>query len=133
MMQVKECLDRGEVVGILADRIYADEATQGLPFLGSLARFSLSPLRLARITGAPVVTVFGLFHGGNRYEIVFESLAARVDDVSCSQAADAASAPAATDNTVSLQDCLAAYVAILERHARRCPYNWFNFYDYWSK
>ena len=133
MMQVKECLDRGEVVGILADRIYADEATQGMPFLGSLARFSLSPLRLARITGAPVVTVFGLFHGGNRYEIVFESLAARVDDVSCSQAADAASAPAATDNTVSLQDCLAAYVAILERHARRCPYNWFNFYDYWSK
>ncbi len=133
MMQVKECLDRGEVVGILADRIYADEATQAVPFLGSLARFSMSPLRLARMTGAPVVTVFGLYHGANRYEIVFESLVTRVDDVSGRPAADATSAPAATDNTVSLQGCLAAYVAILERHARRCPYNWFNFYDYWSK
>ena len=80
MLRVKECLDRGEVVGILADRIYADEATQSLPFLGSPARFSLSPFRLARITGAPVVSVFGLFRGGRRYEIVFESLASRVED-----------------------------------------------------
>jgi len=26
----------------------------------------------------------------------------------------------------------APYAAILERQARRCPYNWFNFYDFWS-
>ena len=134
MLQVKECLDRGEVVGILADRVYADEATQSLPFLGSPARFSLSPLRLARITGAPVVTVFGLFRGGHRYEIVFESLAARVNDArgGASADADATPAPSAAANSVSLQSCLAAYVASLERHARRYPYNWFNFYDYWS-
>ncbi len=128
MMQVKECLERGEVVGILADRVYADEATQSLPFLGRDARFSLSPLRLARITGAPVVTVFGLFRGGNRYEIVFETLAACVEGVS----AAAAPARGAATNAVSLQSCLEAYVASLERQARRCPYNWFNFYDYWS-
>ena len=130
MLRVKECLDRGEVVGILADRVYADEATQSLPFLGHPARFSLSPLRLARVTGAPVVSVFGLFCGGNRYEIVFESLAGRVKDAS---AGSGTTPPSAADaDAVSLDDCLAAYVASLERHARRCPYNWFNFYDYWS-
>lgn len=128
MLRVKECLDRGEVVGILADRVYADEATQSLPFLGHPARFSLSPLRLARVTGAPVVSVFGLFCGGNRYEIVFESLAGRVKHA---PAGMGATPPSAAD-AVSLDDCLAAYVASLERHARRCPYNWFNFYDYWS-
>jgi predicted LPLAT superfamily acyltransferase len=105
MLRVKECLERGEVVGILADRVHGGEPTTGVPFLGTPARFSLSPFRLARITGAPAVTIFGLFHGGRRYEIVFEPLAAPEP---------------------------APYVAILERHARRTPYNWFNFYDFWA-
>ena len=133
MMQVRECMQRGEIVGILADRVYADEPTQSVPFLGSSARFSLSPLRLARITGVPVVTVFGLYRGGNRYEIVFESLA---DCVERDEPASAApgNTPEATpaSNALSLQQSLAAYVAILERQARRCPCNWFNFYDFWS-
>ena len=76
MLRARECLARGEVVGILADRIYADEPTLSLPFLGHSARFSLSPWRLAKLTGAPMVAVFGLFQGGRRYEIVFESIAA---------------------------------------------------------
>jgi predicted LPLAT superfamily acyltransferase len=105
MLRVKECLERGEVVGILADRVYGKEAAEALPFFGVPARFSLSPFRLARITGAPVLTVFGLFQGARRYEIRFEAL----------------SAPQP-----------APYVAILEQQARRCPYNWFNFYDFWS-
>ncbi len=105
MLRVKECLERGEVVGILADRVYGGEATQDVAFLGSPARFSLSPFRLARITGAPAVTAFGLFQGGRCYEIVFETLRAPE---------------------------LAAYAAILERQARRSPFNWFNFYDFWA-
>ena len=105
MLRVKECLDRGEVVGILADRVYGNEATQAVPFLGRPARFSLSPFRLARITGAPVVAVFGLFRSRRRYEIRFETLDAPQP---------------------------APYAAILERTARRFPYNWFNFYDFWG-
>ena len=130
MLRVKECLDRGEVVGILADRVYANEKTQSLPFLGHPAFFSSSPLRLAKIIGAPVVTVFGLFRGGRRYEVVFESLAG------CVIAADPGDVPGAAQfaslSAVSLPACLTAYVQNLERQARRCPYNWFNFYSYWS-
>lgn len=105
MLRVRECLARGEVVGLLADRVYGAERTQRLPFLGQPARFSLSPLRLATLTGAPLLTVYGLFRGGRRYEIVFETMAER---------------------------SLACYVDSLERQARRHPYNWFNFYGYWS-
>lgn len=138
MLRVKECLDRGEVVGILADRVYADEATQILPFLGSPARFSLSPLRLAKIAGAPVVAVFGLFRGGRRYEIVFESLAGRVigegetDKQEAQNEVGSSQLLAGAMNAVSLVTCHTAYVACLEHHARRDPENWFNFYDYWS-
>ena len=105
MLRVKECLERGEVVGILADRVYGEEATQAVPFLGVPARFSLSPFRLARITGAPALTAFGLFRGGRRYEIVFEALRAPEPG---------------------------PYVAILDRQARRAPFNWFNFYAFWG-
>lgn len=105
MMRVRECLARGEVVGILADRVFGDEATREIAFFGSPARFSLSPFRLARITGAPVVAVYGLYRGNRRYEIVFEALPGPDPE---------------------------PYVAALERQARAAPYNWFNFYDYWG-
>jgi predicted LPLAT superfamily acyltransferase len=105
MLRVKECLERGEVVGILADRVYGEEATQGVSFLGAPARFSTRPFRLARLTGAPTLMVFGLFLGGNQYEIAFEPLVAPEP---------------------------APYAANLERYARRTPFNWFNFYDFWS-
>jgi predicted LPLAT superfamily acyltransferase len=120
MLRVKECLERGEVVGILADRVYGNEPTQCLPFLGRPAHFSLSPMRLAAITGAPAVLVFGLFCGGRRYEIVFEPLGKRrAEDAEHSLPPGPAHA-------------LGCYVERLEHHARRSPYNWFNFYDYWG-
>ena len=137
MLRVKECLERGEVVGILADRVYGDEPTVGLPFLGCPARFSLSPWRLVQITGAPVVTVFGLFHGGRRYEIVFENLSTPAGN--SSGAAGKAHGGAHANRAATRQTSRAGapahlqeYVDRLERHARRFPYNWFNFYDYWS-
>jgi predicted LPLAT superfamily acyltransferase len=150
MLRVRECLERGEVVGMLADRVYGDEPTQSVPFLGRPARFSLGPLRLARITGAPVVMVFGLFCGGRRYEIDFEPLVERIDDSAQAMRGRESDSPFAappdqrrdvrgtgeqcTDDTIpsGLAPHLQSYVASLERHARHSPYNWFNFYDYWS-
>lgn len=129
MLRVKECLQRGEIVGILADRIYGDEPTKMLPFMGSPARFSQSPLRLARITGAPTLLVYGLFRGGNRYRIIFEDLAAQstsVRDGDISVAADPTNAA-----PVDVATGMHAYVQSLEQRARKAPYNWFNFYDYW--
>ena len=157
MLRVKECLARGEVVGILADRIFGDEPTLSLPFLGHPARFSLSPWRLAKITGAPMVTVFGLFRGGRRYEIVFEGIGESVERVEKNARDAAGGPPSNADSTIPARKDLnlvthngsdgkgehakhpdmtpahlQSYVERLERHARRFPYNWFNFYDYWS-
>jgi predicted LPLAT superfamily acyltransferase len=120
MLRVKECLERGEIVGILADRVYGSERTQWLSFLGRPAQFSLSPMRLAAIADAPVVMMFGLFRGGRRYEIVFEPLGTQ-----CFDGAEDATPPAPVR-------ALRWYVERLEHHARDAPYNWFNFYDYWG-
>src|SRR5258706_229366 len=77
----------------------------------------------ARVSGARTVMVFGLFCGGNRYRIIFESL-----DQSAAQADKMAGAPSRDAESQSLE----RYVASLERHAQYAPYNWFNFYDYWA-
>jgi predicted LPLAT superfamily acyltransferase len=119
MMQVKECLERNEVVGLLVDRVYGSEATCDVPFLGADARFSLAPYQLAGITGAPVVMAYGLFLGGNRYRVSFTPLAERIER----------DRGARHDG---VQPWVERYVAGLEARAREAPRNWFNFYDYWA-
>ena len=115
MLQIRDCLERGGFVGMLADRTLPGDITTRLEFLGAPASFPTGPARLAGILRAPVVMMIGLFRGGNRYEIYFEQLA------------DAA--PTA-DNASAL--LIARYVARLEHYCRIAPYNWFNFFDFWK-
>ncbi|QJR15722.1 lipid A biosynthesis acyltransferase [Usitatibacter palustris] len=119
MMAVRECLERGEIVGLLVDRVYGTEQTCALPFFGTPAPFSLAPFQLARITGAPVVMAFAIFEGGQRYRVSFTPLAARIER----------EAGAPCDG---LSPWMQQYVDELERRARAAPFNWFNFYDYWA-
>ena len=51
MLRIKECLERGEIVGILADRPFGSEKTSLCPFLGVPARFPHGPFRLAIALG----------------------------------------------------------------------------------
>jgi predicted LPLAT superfamily acyltransferase len=119
MLRIKECLERGEIVGMLGDRPLGDERSASLPFLGAPARFPLGPWLLAAVLGCPTALFFGLYHGGARYELVLEALGPGVSVPR--QQRDAA-----------VQLALARYVARLEHYARRAPYNWFNFYDFWQ-
>ena len=121
MLRVSECLARGEIVGILADRVYGNETAATVPFLGRAARFSLSPWRLARLTGAPLIMAFGLFEGGRDYTILFE----RLDTQPAREGADRNAHGTPPPE-------LLAYVARLEEEARRHPFNWFNFYGFWD-
>jgi predicted LPLAT superfamily acyltransferase len=117
MLRIKECLERGEIVGILGDRPLGGSKTALCPFLGVPARFPEGPYRLARALNAPIVLFFGLYQGGNRYRIFIEVLADNPAGV----------APAGSGRWVE------RYVERLEHYARASPYNWFNFYDFWGE
>lgn len=119
MLRVKECLERGEIVGILGDRPLGGDRTWPCRFLGETARFPLGPLLLAGTLGAPVALFFGLYLGGSRYEVHFETLV-EGETVAREQRPEAAAR------------WLERYVERLEHYARRAPYNWFNFYDFWD-
>jgi predicted LPLAT superfamily acyltransferase len=126
MLSIRDWLDAGGVVGLLADRRLpgAEDRTDTLwiPFLGREAPFSLGPWRLAQLLRRPVVFMAGLYNGGPRYELRLEPLA------------DFSEAPAdAAGRERALHDAARAYAARLESICRTAPYNWFNFHDFWHE
>lgn len=116
---VQECLDSGNLVGILADRSLSDERLAVHPFLGAPARFPINPFRVMAILRKPVVLMVGLYRGGNRYDIHFEIFSTPDGQ---DRRADAA----------HIDEAIRRYSARLEHYCRMAPYNWFNFYDIWT-
>ncbi|MBA2251105.1 MAG: lipid A biosynthesis acyltransferase [Nitrospirales bacterium] len=120
MLRVKECLDRGGVVGILGDRLLKQDHATPCKFFGKLAGFPAGPMWLASILKAPVILFFGLYRGGNRYEVHFELFAEQVtiDRQHRDQ---------------EIQQWTQRYADRLERYCRLAADNWFNFYDFWGE
>lgn len=118
-LALHEALAEGSVIGLMADRVFGHD--QGLPvhFLGAEARLPSGPWKLAAVLGAPVLICFGLYRGGNRYELHFE------------QFSDGAAVPRAERPAHALA-AAQRYAARLEHYVRLAPYNWFNFFDYWA-
>src|SRR4029077_3239898 len=77
-LKVKESLDAGFLIGALGDRVSGDGKTTECQFLGAPATFPAGPILLAAVMHCPVILFFGLYRGGNRYEIYFEQLAEEV-------------------------------------------------------
>jgi predicted LPLAT superfamily acyltransferase len=119
LLRAKECAERGEIIGMLADRVVASDRVVRVPFLGREAVFPAGPILLANALKVPVVLFFGLYKGGNRYEEHFELFA---DEIHLSRAARPA----------ELQAWVAKYAGRLEHYCRLAPYNWFNFFDFWG-
>ncbi|WP_372016782.1 LpxL/LpxP family acyltransferase [Pseudoxanthomonas sp. 10H] len=121
-LEIQHALESGALVALLVDRAQLHEDTASVPFLGQPARFPLTPWRLAAALHAPVLLCFGLYAGGNRYDLHFEPF---LDPA-------AAPPPPRGARVRWLQERVADYAVRLEHHARRAPFNWFNFYDFWS-
>ena len=120
MLEARDKLDGGYLVGMLADRALADEATLEHDFLGQPAPFPVGPFRVAAMLRRPVFFMTGLYLGGNRYHLHFEPLA----DFSQLRQGERDSA---------IRQAQARYVARLEHYCRLAPYNWFNFFDFWRQ
>ncbi len=118
-IRAKERLDAGALVGILGDRARPGDKTIPVRFLGDPAPFPLGPAALAVAMRAPVFLGFGLFRGGNRYDIYIEPL---VDGIAVSR----------DRRTDALAEMIDTYAMRLQHYARLSPYNWFNFYDFWT-
>jgi predicted LPLAT superfamily acyltransferase len=119
--EIKQCLDRGEFVGILGDRIWpADRAHRELlPFFGQPAPFSLRPFLLAGVLGAPLLFAVCVRRGPSTYEAAVEVLHPGGQVPRAAREARA-------------REWLQGYVASLEHWCGEEPLQWFNFYDTWQ-
>lgn len=120
LLQVREALEEGCLVGLLADRVAESDKTVHLPFLGRAAAFPTGPMYLAATLQAPVILFFGIYRGGRRYDIHFETLGSP-------------GPVARPDREAAVREWTGRYVARLEAYARDAPFNWFNFYDFWDE
>lgn len=118
VLAIRQALAQGHMVCMNADRWRGDEKTVEVDFLGGRARLPVAPWLLAHALQAPVLIGFGLYLGGGRYHNDFELFAERV--IIPRDRRDAA-----------VQEYAQRYADRLAHHARKAPYNWFNFYDYW--
>ena len=119
LLEIRSRLAAGSFVGMMGDRVLGAEPVERVMFLGEPAAFPLGPFRVAAKLRRPVCFMAGFYLGANRYHIVFEQIA----DFSAIDP---------DGEAVAVSEALQRYVAVVERHCRKYPYNWFNFLDFWA-
>jgi predicted LPLAT superfamily acyltransferase len=120
VLELREAIERGELVAILGDRVRPGERSAEVQFLGAEARLPLGPYLLAAMLGCPVYLTFGLYRAPDRYDLYCEPFAERI------------SAHRSTRDQ-ELAAYAQRYADRLEHYTRLAPDNWFNFYDFWAR
>ena len=117
-LTIKQALDRNSIVALLADRALPGEDTRAVEFLGQAAQLPVGPWLLAAALKVPVILAFGLYRGGNRYDLHFETFS---DGLALDR----------NHRSEALSQVLRRFADRLAHYAQLAPYNWFNFYDFW--
>ena len=119
VLAVGDAVRQGKVTSLLADRARPHEMTVAVDFFGAPAVFPVAPFRIGAILQVPVVLCFGMYRGGNRYDLYFESFAERL-------------VVPRRNRETELRAIVQRYVSRLEYFVRNDPYNWFNWHDVWN-
>jgi predicted LPLAT superfamily acyltransferase len=119
VLAIGAALQQGALVAMPADRGRPGGQTIDAEFLGRAAPFPATPWLVAATLRVPVVLCFGVYRGGNRYELRFEYFA---DTLGAQR----------TERRARVAEAVARFAERLSFHARRAPFNWFNFYDFWD-
>ncbi len=122
ILNVKDRIDNGELVAILADRKSAGTSSRDVqvPFLGGWTSLPTGPYIIAHVLDCPVLLTYALRTGPRTYDMYAEMFAERI------------SLPRS-----SREDQLEHYAGKLakrmEEISYRAPYQWYNFYDFWEQ
>jgi predicted LPLAT superfamily acyltransferase len=119
-LAIHEAAKQGALIGLLVDRSRPREPTRDAIFFGAPAPFPVAPYLIASVLELPAVLCFGLYRGGNRYDLYFETFAECIHI-------------ARRERDVRLGEWTQRYAERLEHYTRLDPFNWFNFYDFWHR
>ena len=117
-MELAERTSRGEWVSMMGDRLLDDSTRYvEVDFLGKKARFPQGPWIMASILKIPVSVMLGLTDDDGVKVYYRELGAVRLDR---------------KNREESIRGYVREYAAELENILYAYPYEWFNFYDFWS-
>jgi len=119
VLAMQRALEQNAVVSTLADRLRPGNPAIVANFLGDPAPFPASPWLFAAALRVPVVLAFGLYRGGNRYELHFERFQFELPRDR-------------QQRNAALVEVVQRFADRLAHFARMAPYNWFNLYDFWD-
>ncbi len=119
VFRMRDVIEDGGILAILGDRTGIGEKTLAVDFLGRRALLPAGPYYLAAILHCPVYCFFGLRVGDGEYDSRVFKLADRIE-LSRGRRAQQAQVHAQH------------FADLLGDMARRYPYNWFNFYEFWD-
>jgi len=118
-LAIVQALESGHPVCMLGDRVFGDQTSKEVPFLGSPARFPLGPFQTAAITGVPIFTCFLVKSRGAAYHLHVDA-PWRVRQE-----------PRGARRDQALAEAVAEWARRLEALVRRHPFQWHNFFHFW--
>jgi predicted LPLAT superfamily acyltransferase len=118
---LQECIARGEIVALLADRVpkFSSERTLPIEFLGGSVQMPEGPWVLASFLDAPVFSVFSMRGDDGLYHVEMRKIVERVE-------------LPRKERTQVIAEHARHFAMHLNEVVRRYPHQWFNFYDYWG-
>jgi len=119
--EVNRCLQRGEFVATLADRIPTGPASRVAyaDFLGERAAFPEGPFLLPTVLRVPIVLCVALRTGPRVYEVHFEVIG------------DGEPVPKHLRQE-TVEKRVKHFASRLEHYCEKTPFQWFNFHDFWQ-
>lgn len=117
---LQEKMQQGEWVIVAADRVpVQSDRVQNVEFLGETATLPQGAWILANLLKVPVLAVF-CYRVRQNFQVHIHHISDQVD--------------LPRKNRLSgMQQVTQLYIACLEQHCLRAPYQWFNFYQFWTK
>jgi predicted LPLAT superfamily acyltransferase/glycosyltransferase involved in cell wall biosynthesis len=123
IIDLQERIERGEWVAIAGDRtpVQGDQRISTASFLGQQAGFPQGPYILASLLKCPLYHMTCAKRDDGVREVVFDRIAEQVKR------------NRSRDGDNGLGKYVAHYAELLERLCKTYPYQWYNFYDFWSQ
>lgn len=118
ILRIRELLNRAQSVGIMSDRPLSGRF-ELVPLFGKLAILDSTPFHIASLCGSPIISTYGFKAEDCIYDFYAEK-------------------PYVTDHVdfTSRQEkalkWLNYHAQSMEKLLKRYPYQWFNFYPFWS-
>ncbi len=120
-LAINNALKDGDMVCMLADRVFGDQPAVTVKFMGGDVRMPTGPFQAAAVTGAPILVGFLVKTG-------FSSYLVQVDEPWYIRLPNRRA-----DRGAALQNVVQRWAKRLELQVRRYPMQWHNFYNYWDK